>query len=450
MKLTFLGGAQEVTGSNYLLQSDDMSILIDCGLHQGQDDARRVNENGFAFDPKKISAVLVTHGHIDHIGRIPQLISKGYAGPIYSTPPTHDSAYELLLDAHHLMEHDATEAHPALYTIDDIDTAMSHWKTVRYHESFSVGPFGIKFFNSGHILGSASIVVEVEGKKIVFSGDLGNIPAPLVKDTEYIADADYALIESAYGNRVHESVEERKNILEDLIEDTVRLKGTLMIPAFALERTQDLLYEINDLIEHGRIPRVPVYIDSPLAIKLTSVYQKYADDPEYFDKEAIAKLRKEGEIFNFSGLHFTLTKEESKEINNVLPPKVIIAGSGMSNGGRILHHEMRYLSDPQSTILFVGFQSEGTLGRRIIDKAPSVTIFGEKIPVRCRVKAIGGYSAHADQPLLIKWIESMRNSVKKVFVVQGELDQSEPLAAKIRDTFAIDASVPRAGSVVEL
>lgn len=450
MKILFLGGAQEVTGSNYVLQSGETKLLIDCGLHQGQSSAQKENEKEFDFDPKSITATLITHGHIDHIGRIPQLIKRGFLGHVYSTPPTHDSAYELLLDAHHLMENDATENHPPLYAIEDIDQAMRQWKTIRYHQKFSIGPFEIEFFNSGHILGSASIVVSAEGKKIVFSGDLGNIPAPLVKDTEYIKDVDYALIESAYGNRAHESVEERKNILEDLIEDTVRLRGTLMIPAFALERTQQLLYEINDLIEHGRIPRIPVFIDSPLAIKLTTVYQKYAHDPEYFDAEAIAKLERDGEIFNFSGLRFTLTKQESKEINNVPPPKVIIAGSGMSNGGRILHHQMRYLSDPQSTILFVGFQSEGTLGRQIINKEPMVTIFGEKIPVRCRVRAIGGYSAHADQPLLIKWIESMRDSVKKVFVVQGEIDQSEPLAAKIRDTFAIDASVPTPGTMVEL
>jgi len=450
MKLTFAGGAGRVTGSCYLLEEGDAKILVDCGLNQGSRFLEEDNYEKFSFDPSKIDAVFVTHSHIDHIGRIPQLVKNGFNGTIYSTAPTKDEAYELLLDARHLMEKEAVGSQPLLYEVTDIDLAMGRWDTVHYHKPLNIKGLEIEFYNSGHVLGSASVKISVGGKIIVFSGDLGNIPAPLVKDTEYISKADYALVESAYGNRVHESVLERKSILEDLIEDTFKAGGTLMIPAFAMERTQELLFELNDLVENKRIPKVPIFIDSPLAIKLTSVYQKYSGNQEYFDTEALMMMKGGLNIFNFPGLRFTLTKEESKEINNVLPPKVVIAGSGMSNGGRILHHEIRYLPDPKSTILFVGFQAEGSLGRQIIDGAREVKIMGQRVPVSCRVKAIGGYSAHADQPLLLKWVGSMKGTLKKVFVVQGELDQSGPLAEKIRDDFAVDAIVPEKGQVFEL
>jgi metallo-beta-lactamase family protein len=450
MKLTFAGGAERVTGSCYLLEDGDAKILIDCGLNQGNHFLEEENFAPFNFDPKIVDALFVTHSHIDHIGRIPPLVKAGFKGVIYSTAPTKDEAYELLLDAHHLMEKEAVEGQPLLYEISDIDKAMEMWQTIHYHKPINTKNMEIEAYNSGHILGSASYKVTTGGKTIVFSGDLGNIPAPLVKDTEYISKADYALVESAYGNRVHESVLERKSLLEDLIEDTFKSGGTLMIPAFAMERTQELLFELNDLIENGRIPKVPFFIDSPLAIKLTAIYQKYAGDSEFFDTEALMMMRGEKNIFDFPGLRMTLTKEESKQINEVKPPKVVIAGSGMSNGGRILHHEIRYLPDPKSTILFVGYQAEGTLGRQILEGAKEVRIMGQKVPVNCRVKAIGGYSAHADQPLLLKWVSSMRETLKKVFVVQGEPDQSIPLAAKIKDGFAIDAIVPEKGQVFEL
>lgn len=450
MKLTFAGGAERVTGACYLLESGDARILIDCGLNQGNRFLEEENFAPFNFDPKTVDALFVTHSHIDHIGRIPPLIKAGFKGIIYSTAPTKDESYELLLDAHHLMEKESQEGQKLLYEVSDIDDALAIWKPIHYHRPLKIKEMEIELYNSGHVLGSASIKVTVEGKIIVFSGDLGNIPAPLVKDTEYVSYADYALVESAYGNRVHESVLERKSILEDLIEDTFKSAGTLMIPAFAMERTQELLFELNDLIENRRIPRVPIFIDSPLAIKLTEIYRKYAGDAEFFDTEALMMMKGGKNIFDFPGLRLTLTKEESKQINEVKPPKVIIAGSGMSNGGRILHHEVRYLSDPSSGILFVGFQAEGTLGRQILNGAKQVRIMGQTVQVNCHVKAIGGYSAHADQPLLLKWVGSMRDGLKKVFVVQGEPDQSGPLAAKIKDNFAVDAMVPELGQSFDL
>ncbi len=451
MKLTFHGGARSVTGSNYLLESGGTQILIDCGLNQGSSYAEARNFQPFPYGPKEISAVFVTHAHIDHIGRLPQLFRAGFVGAVYSTPPTKDFAELLLLDSEHLLREEALrKRQPPLYEIADVTGLMGIWRKVPYHSHVCVGPFDVELYDAGHILGSSSVMVTAEHKRIIFSGDLGNTPAPFINQTELPSGADFALVESVYGSRVHESVDARKDILEDLIEETVKAKGTFMIPAFALERTQEMIFELNELVENGRIPRAPVFIDSPLAIKLTAVYQKYSTDPTYFNRKSMALIAKGDAIFNFPGLRMTLTKEESKAINDVPPPKVIVAGAGMSNGGRILHHEQRYLSDPKSTILFVGYQAHGSLGRLIIDGAPTVKIMGQQVPVACRVRQISGYSAHADQPQLLAWLAPMRLGLKKAFVVQGEEDQSLPLAEKITDQLAVAAYVPTPGEAVVL
>jgi len=447
MKLTFCGGARNVSGANYLLDN----ILIDCGLSQEGSFAEKINFEKFPYEPKKIKAVLITHAHIDHIGRLPQLYKAGFRGKIYSTSPTKDFAEDLLIDSENILAKEAEiKNKPHLYDLEDINRTMAFWETVNYHQKLQIENFEIEFFDAGHILGSAFIVISDKKTKIVFSGDLGNVPAPLVRDTEKIEQADYVLIESAYGNRIHENMAYRKDILEDVIENTIKSGGVLMIPAFAMERTQELLYELDELVKNGRIPRAPIFIDSPLAIKLTATYKKYSQNSDYFDDEAIELFKKGDKIFDFPGLRFTLTKELSKEINDVPAPKIIIAGSGMSQGGRILHHEFRYLSDPRSTILFIGYQSAGSLGRHILDGAKTVKIFNEKIPVRCKIKSIDAYSAHADQPKLLNWLKPMRSSLKKVFVVQGEEDQALPLVSKIRDELAIDAEAPSRGESVVL
>lgn len=452
MKLTFFGGAKTVTGANYLLESTRTKILIDCGLMQGGRYIEKENFEKFPYAPEEISAVCVTHAHIDHTGRLPKLVREGFRGEIFSTLPTKDFAEILLVDSEHVMRESADrEGLPALYTKDDVLKTSALWRGVEYRSAFRIGDFEIEFFDAGHVLGSSFIkITGPDKKKIVFSGDLGNYSEPMVKDTEQIPETDYVLIESTYGNRVHETKEERKALLEDIVEDSVKAGGTLMIPAFALERTQELLYEMNDLVEHGRIPKIPVFVDSPLAIKLTAVYEKYSRDPKYFDSEALATEKSGDAIFNFPGLKFTMTTAQSKEINDVLPPKVVIAGSGMSNGGRILHHERRHLSDEKSAILFIGYQAKGSLGRLILDGAKQVKMFGELIPVRCRVRAIGGYSAHADQPKLLEWLHPSRTTLKKVFVVQGEEEQALPLAQKIRDRFAVRTTLPEAGEFFDL
>lgn len=446
MKLTFHGGTKMVTGANYLLESGDTKILIDCGLHQGSNFCEKHNWEPFPYRPEEIAAVFVTHAHIDHTGRLPKLIRDGFRGTVYATPPTRDAAELLLMDADHILEEEAKRfKQPLLYTSDDVTRLMSHWKGIPYHESVAVGPFRVTLWNAGHVLGSSSIEVNAEGKTIVFSGDLGNSPAPLIGSSElFTKGADYCLIESVYGDRIHENPLARKEILEDLIEDTVKTKGVLMIPAFAMERTQELLSEMNDLAEQGRIPPIPVFLDSPLAIRLTDVYRKYTS---FLDAES--RNRKD-DLFSFRGLRRTLTTEESKAINDVPPPKVIIAGSGMSHGGRILHHERRYLPDPKSTLLIVGYQTKGSLGRQLLDGEPEVKLFGERVPVRCHIKAIGGYSAHADQNQLVTWIAPMKLGLRKVFVVQGEEEASEALKERLVDELALHTEIPELGETVIL
>lgn len=450
MKLTFHGGAESVTGANYSLEVGKTKILIDCGLFQGSRYSERQNFEAFPYDPRDIEAVFITHAHIDHIGRLPMLYKQGFHGTIYSTPPTKDFAELLLFDSEHILGEEAREMRKRPpYDARDVTEVMKLWKKRQYHEKIQVRTLEIEFLNAGHVLGSSSILVRAEGKKVLFSGDLGNIDEPFITGKEYPAGADYVLVESVYGGRIHEGMPERKAKVRRIIQEIAKAGGTLMMPAFALERTQEILYEFNDLAEHKKIPSVPIFLDSPLAIKLTAVYQKYSRDPVYFDEKAIRLIRGGDAIFDFPGLQMTLTTLQSRQIARVMPPKVIIAGAGMSNGGRIIHHEKEYLSDPKSAILFVGYQARGSLGRRILEGAESVKILGEEVLVRCRKEEIQGYSAHADQNELIHWLSYLKKA-KKVFVVQGESREAEALAGRARTELLLDAVVPKADEVVRL
>ncbi len=448
MRLTFYGGVGEVTGSNYLLESGTTKILIDCGLHQGEHFSGKYNWEPFAYDPKEIDAVFVTHAHIDHTGRLPKLVKDGLRGRVHSTPPTRDFANLLLLDSEHVLLDEAQRTgNPPLYGVREIEELMAKWDGLPYHQPIQIGPMKITLYNAGHILGSSIVVVEVEGKKIVFSGDLGNTPAPIIGPTETLEklNIDYCLIESAYGNRIHKKIDE--HTLENVIGETVNASGVLMIPAFAMERTQKLLFDINELVNGGKIPRVQIFLDSPLAIKVTDIYKKYSG---YFDKATKNLLKEDNLLFDFPGLQKTLTTEESKHINDADPPKVIIAGSGMSTGGRILHHEKRYLPGPKNAILFVGYQAKNSLGRNILEGVSPVTIHDEQIPVRCRIASIEEYSAHADQAQLLAWLSPMRATLKRVFVVQGEEDGSSALAQKIVSDIGVRAEIPQLNSGYEL
>ena len=449
IKLKFCGGAGIVTGACYLLETPKTKILVDCGMFQGSRFSEILNEDKFPFDPKEIDAVLLTHAHIDHIGRLPKLLKEGFKGKIFGTPPTIDFARALLADAEHIMRIEAEkEGWQPIYSLKDVDAVFPLTEMIGYEQTIQISEdLSCRFQNAGHILGSSIIevfIIKEDGSKtkVVFSGDLGNSPAPLLNKTKDIAEADYVIIESAYGDRMHGSRDETQGILEDVVEETIKAGGVLIIPSFATERTQELLYELNKLVENGRIPRVPVFIDSPLAIKITEIYKKY---PEFYNREAVQLIKSGDEIFNFPGLKFSDTIEQSKQINAVHPPKIIVAGSGMSHGGRVLYHEKLYLPDPKSAILMIGYQIAGSIGRRLLDGEQIVRIHGADVHVRARVIQVSGYSAHADQKQLIQWLEPMRLSLKKVFVVQGEENASSVFAGLVMDKLAVSAVAPKLG-----
>lgn len=452
-KLTFHGGALSVTGANYLIETKKSKVIIDCGMFQGGKRCDEINYRDFAYDVSSVDAALITHAHIDHIGRLPKLIRDGFSGAIYATGPTADLAAIMLEDSQGLIARECKKKREILYSMKDVRMTVKYFHPVEYGDIIEVTPdIRVRFRDAGHILGSSIIEVWVkEGSKetkIVFSGDLGNPPTPLLKPTEYIDEADYVLVESVYGDRIHEDREKRKELLENAIEDTITQGGVLMVPSFAIERTQEILFELNGLVENSRIPKIPIFIDSPMAIDATAVYQKY---PLYFNREAIYLIKSGDDLFKFPNLKYTYKTAQSKAINDVPPPKVIIAGSGMSTGGRIVHHEMRYLPDPKSMLLIIGYQAHGTLGRRILNGATEVKIHGQTIPVLCKIRAIGGYSAHADQDGLYHWVDRIREggSLKRVYCIQGEEKAAHALATRISDYMAIDAEVPNPGDFFE-
>lgn len=494
MKLTFYGGAMSVTGANYLLDvpmpnlnrsltpaplagspkgtsstrgmpkagtmsASGRKLLIDCGLFQGSKYAEELNYADFGYKPAEIDFIFITHSHADHVGRLPKLYKEGFRGKIYATEPTKDLIARALPDNWRLIAEEAkADGHEPLYQIEDIEAILAMIETVPYHEKIKISDqTSAELFNAGHILGSAIIRFEHKGRKIYFTGDLGNSPSLLLPDKEFASDADYAVVESAYGSRVHEGAEEKSKILAEVIRHIAEKKGTLMIPSFAVEKTQEILFEINKLLQSKEIPQMPVFMDSPLAVKMTEVYVKHKN---YLNKDAQNFISRGKNIFDFPGLRHTVTTEDSKSINDIPPPKIIIAGSGMSNGGRILHHERRHLSDPNSAIVFVGYQVEGSLGRRILDGASEVKIFGENVPVKCLVKGIGGYSAHADQLALVEWARkafegnpstsSERSNLRKVFVVQGEESSANALAEVIKSRVRVNAVVPKPGEEFDL
>lgn len=449
MKLTFVGAAGTVTGSCTLIESGDQKFLVDCGMFQGQPEHEAHNAEPFAFNPAEIKAVFVTHAHLDHCGRLPLLIKQGFTGKIYTTPPTTELVRLILHDAATVMHFDNLKfGKPILYDGDnDVARTMECFKPTEYGEAITVGPLKVILHDAGHIFGSAFIEIEAGGKRVVFSGDVGNENVPILRDTENLPkDIDLLICESTYGDRLHETIANRERLLEKVILDGLNRKGTILIPSFALERTQELVYSLNDMIDRKHeLPRIPIYLDSPLAINAIDVYRKY---PKYYDDEAEQYFKSGDDLFQFPGFTLCLTREESKRINNVVGPKIIIAGAGMMTGGRILHHALHHLSEPSTTLLMIGYQSVGSLGRRILEGHSPVEILGERVQVRAKIISIGALSAHADQAKLLRWIGEARP--KQVYLNHGDADASHALAGILSEKFKLKTSLATAGLSIEV
>jgi len=457
LKLSFLGATQNVTGSRFLLEAGDRRFLIDCGMHQERE-LRTRDWDPFPVEPSSIDAVLITHAHIDHCGYLPKLVREGFTGPVYCTPATAEIMKISLLDSAYLQETDAENKrkrheregrkgpHPEipLYTIKDAEASFPRLNPIPYKETFALSPtMSASFFDAGHILGSAMIAIDVQlddaRRRIIFTGDIGRWNRPIVRNPTTFGRADYVIMESTYGNRVHENVDQVINQLEQVINNAVAMKGNIVVPTFAIERAQELLYHMRQLLYADRIPHLLVFLDSPMAIKVTEVFRNHTD---LYDREAREILASSGSPLDFPSLVAVATAEQSKALNHLGGSAMIIAGSGMVTGGRIKHHLINNISRAESTVLFVGYQAVGTLGRQIIDGAREVRILGQMYPVRARIEQIQGFSSHADQNELVRWLCAMDNPPRKVFIVHGEKEACEGLAQAITTNIGCSVGIP--------
>ncbi len=465
MKLTFLGAAKNVTGSKYLLDAGGLRMLIDCGLYQERDLKNR-NWEPMPVDPKSIDCILLTHAHLDHCGMIPKLAKDGFKGKIYGTSATNKIAEIVMLDSGNLQEEDAAfkkKRHDKegrkgpypimpLYTRAEAEAVLPRLTPVDFDSNFNLNDnVTIRFYGAGHILGAASIKVTVKEaagtKSIIFSGDIGRWDMPILKDPEPLDTADFVVMESTYGNRIHDDNSHIPNQLADILNSTYKAGGNVIIPSFAVERTQDLLYHLNKLLDSKRIPHMLTFLDSPMAIRVTEVFKKNRD---LFDDETIQLMQQGKHPCDFPNLKLTNSAEQSKAINSIRGSAIIIAGSGMCTGGRIKHHLKNNISRDECTVLFIGYQAVGTLGRIIADGAEEVRILGETIPVRAQIAKIGGFSGHADQIELMKWVTSLEEKPKRIFVTHGEPEAAAAFAKILRAEMNTEVTVPDYQDAVEL
>jgi len=456
VRVTCLGGVSSVSGSCYLIESPEgKKILVDCGLFQGGKQMENRNWENWGFDPKEVDTLFLTHAHIDHSGRIPKLVRDGFRGKIITSPPTAELCEIMLLDSAYIQEMDAEwqtrknkrqtrgEVLP-LYTVEDAEASLNLLSPVERDQIIHINP-GVRarLRNAGHILGSSILELWIEEKgetiKTVFSGDLGKKNQLIVRDPHEIFDADYLFIESTYGNRLHRSFEDSTNELLDAIRYSVSHKEKVIIPAFAVERTQEILYILGEFRRQGLLPNIPVYLDSPLAIKATEIFKK---NRKYYDEEARAILDKGFDPFDMPNLQFTSSTRESMAINEKSGPAIVIAANGMCTAGRIKHHLKHNLWREGASLVIVGYQASGTTGRKIVEGAKQVKIFRENVAVRAKIFTIGGFSAHADKNDLLEWVSHFE-SKPKVFVVHGEAAASEALAREIQERFDLSAHVPK-------
>lgn len=447
--ITFHGGVDTVTGANFLVEAEGKKILVDCGMFQGTDETEERNFDDFPYNPTEIDILLVTHAHTDHIGRVPVLVKHGFRGKIYSTKPTMELAPVMFADGYEIVKREAEKkGKEPIYSESDYERALSLWHPISYHNTLEITPnISVVPYDAGHIIGSAMYKFSFGDTTVLFSGDLGNSPDILLPDTEVVTDVDYLVVESVYGDRVHDDRSDRLVELERIIERVVQEKGVLIIPSFALERTQALLYSLNTLVEEGRVSPIPVYFDSPLAIDITEVFKKNTD---VLNAAVQERLKTDRDVFSFPRLTTTYSREESQAIFRQPNPKIILASAGMSHAGRVIFHEKFYLDEPETTLLFVGYQAVGTLGRMIQDGVKKVNILGKDIEIRAKIETIESYSAHRDMNGLLSFVEGMKDSLKKVFCVMGERKSSFFLVQRIRDYFGIDARSPEIGESFEI
>lgn len=452
IRLRFLGGAKSVTGSKYLLEIESAKIsyklLVDCGLFQGLKDLRLKNWEEFPLNVKQIDAVVISHCHIDHTGYLPRIFKEGYSGKVYCTQASKDLMEIMLLDSAKLQEEEAEyafkkgyskhEKPAALYSVEDVNDMLPSLQGYGYKQSIALSPqINIKFHDAGHVLGSAIVEIDIIGdtqkKKFVFSGDLGRYNKPILRNPSAISKADILLVESTYGNKENPADNPKKR-LGEVVNEAFEKQGCLLVPAFSVGRTQTLIYYFKQLIEEKIIPNVPIFIDSPMGISATGIYKRNKTFHTMQD-EAIA-------IFDFQNIRYFRSQQESISINNIKKNAIIISSSGMCNGGRILHHLYNRLPRTNDTLLFVGYQSEGTRGRRILDGEPTTRIFGEEIEVKCNVVHLDGLSAHADKKELFKWLKNFKSAPKQTFIVHGEVETMQIFAQNIRNQMGWNVTVP--------
>ena len=449
MKLEFYGAAGGVTGSHMVLDTRDFRIGIDAGLFQGSDTDR--NQDGFGHDPNRLKAMLLTHAHVDHSGRIPLLIKKGFRGLVYSTDATRDLCQLMLQDSAHLMEESAERERrharemkrpprPPLYTKEDAERAVGQFKSVDYSKKFKLEDISVRFSDAGHILGSTIIEMDIGKKRLVFSGDLGRPDTPILRDPQRVDEADWLVLESTYGDMDHERMPDRGKRLMEIVSETVQEGGNVIIPAFAIGRTQEILYELNPFAEAGKLSGVKCFVDSPMAISASEIYRRH---PECFDQETLALIKRGDSPLEFPGMEYARSRESSKAINELKEPHIVISASGMCTGGRVLHHLMQNIERKESTILCVGYQADGTLGRRLLEGIKRVQIMNREFDVRARIESMDAFSAHAGKSEILEWLRAFGSFPGQVFLNHGEDHATEALAEAIRSEFGARVSIPK-------
>ena len=463
MTLQFLGAAQTVTGSMHLVSANGCRILLDCGLYQGRRAEAFERNRKLPFDAASIDAVVLSHAHIDHAGNLPNLVRSGFTGPIYTTTATRDLSHVMLYDSAYIQERDVEFVNKkhlkrgeppvqALYTSEDVEQTIAQMKGVRYRQRIQVADrFWITFYDAGHVLGSAVTLIEVKenntATRIGFTGDLGRKNMPILKDPEPIGAVDIMISESTYGARVHEPIVGMEERLYQVIQRTIDRGGKVIVPAFSVGKTQEFLYVLFTLNDAGRLPAVPIFVDSPLSVNTTDVFRLH---PECFDKETNQYIIQNEDPFGFGRLRYVRSVEESKKLNDLDEPCIIVASSGMCEAGRILHHLANNIEDPRHTILVIGYMAEHTLGRRIVERHPVVHIFGEEHQLKSEVAILNAFSAHAGQDELFGYISALdRKALKRIFLVHGELQQAEALSAKLAEAGFTSVHIPARGEKAE-